>query len=155
MTIDDVCDEINHTYPHLTRGLSRARMVMVLSVYWRPFEKVPKIFWRDILDDFHRRSLFVRPANVHAAIDEVIGEAGYDVPRPRLVRTQLDAYQEMKINEKRQADWEENRRRWVKRWLRECASSGTGMHKHGGGEGVSLSHGAGDRPRVVALRPVS
>lgn len=154
MTIGDICNEINHTYPHLTRGLGQTEAALVLGAYFKPFLKVPKVFWQDILDDFHRRSMFVRPANVYAAIDEVIGEAKYDVPRPRWLRTQLDAFQEMKINEKRKADWEEGRRAWVKKWLSESSPANTALHEHGSGERVPTSDATRSGATVVALRPV-
>ena len=114
VTVEDVAEEIRCVYPHLLRGFETNEQALILRVYYQPLKSVQKEYWPEIMEEFHRLSLYVKPANMHLAIENVLGR-GYPVPRPKYERTQHTAFEEMQINESHDRRWERERREWVKK----------------------------------------
>ena len=112
INIKTVAEEIRWVYPHLLRGYEKEEQAVILRVYYQPLKGVRKKYWLAIMEEFHRLSLYVKPANMHLAIEEVLGR-DYPVKRPKPQRTQHTAFEEMQINESNDRRWERERREWV------------------------------------------
>ena len=113
LNVKAIIDEIECLYPHLTRGYSKDQKANILRVYCQPIKDVSRKYWPAILREFHRLSVYVRPANMDLAIEEVLGRE-YPLKRPRPQKTQHTAFQEMQINESQDKRWERDKREWVR-----------------------------------------
>lgn len=153
--VQGIADEIRCVYPHITKGFSKLERGTILRAYYRPLLEVSADYWDAIMEEFHRLSRYVRPANMYEAIETIVG-AEYPEPRPSLQRTQHTAFEELQIHEGQDRRWEQRRRQWVRDKISRDKNQklGTGKTAVPSVQPGDVSNGHATA-QILEMRPVS